>query len=107
MWVEQRVEELFLRLNLQELDDQMASYVKYQQGRGVQKPKIDLVLVILPPKSDEVRHAVKHWGDVSRGKSFPYLLRKKSKPQLQVFLLNACDRIRFFQPGTSIGLTSR
>ncbi|KAK0240576.1 argonaute-like protein [Armillaria nabsnona] len=50
-----------------ELDDQMASYVKYQQGRGVQKPKIDLVLVILPPKSDEVRHAVKHWGDVTRG----------------------------------------
>ncbi|KAK0197553.1 argonaute-like protein [Armillaria mellea] len=51
-----------------ELDDQMSSYIKYQQGRGVQKPKVDLVLVILPPKSDEVRHAVKHWGDAINGR---------------------------------------
>ncbi|KAK0448292.1 argonaute-like protein [Desarmillaria tabescens] len=50
-----------------ELDDQMTAYVKHQQERGVQKPKVDLILVILPPKSDDVRHAVKHWGDISRG----------------------------------------
>ncbi|KAG7452836.1 Piwi-domain-containing protein [Guyanagaster necrorhizus] len=50
-----------------ELDNQMTAYVKYQRDRGVQKPKVDLILVILPPKSDEVRYAVKHWGDITRG----------------------------------------